>query len=101
MNNYFNHRQESEVTVTWKAFGEPTSATIWFRNDDYPPATPLGVCAMLFSQTNLYKGHLWDLLETVLPENRTHTALSVGDEVTVDGVTHRCQPVGWLEVVTA
>jgi hypothetical protein len=31
----------------------------------------------------------------MLSPDRTHTALSVGDEVTVDDVTFRCEPAGW------
>ena len=84
----------SQVTITWKAFGDATSATF-----DIPEnGDAINICNMLFRQTNLYEGHAWDILESLLPENRTHTALSVGDEITVNGITHRCESIGWAEV---
>jgi hypothetical protein len=84
----------AQVTITWKAFGDATSATF-----DIPEnGDAINICNMLFRQTNLYEGHAWDILESLLPENRTHTALSVGDEITVNGITHRCESIGWAEV---
>lgn len=43
-------------------------------------------------------GPLWDLIEPVMPEDRSHTALSIGDEVEIDGKSYRVEPVGWLEL---
>lgn len=92
----------STITVTWKAFCHPdtpnrvpTSATIEtdIQGDD------ITIAEAVFHDTNLYRGRLWDLLKPVLPENRTHTALSVGDTVTIDGVTYRCASEGWEEVI--
>jgi hypothetical protein len=83
------------ITITWKAFGNPTSATIEW---DYPDTGlhSITVCEQVYEATNLYRGALWDALEPHLPENRTHTALSVGDEVEIVGfLTHRCEPAGW------
>lgn len=82
------------ITITWKAFGEPTSATIEW---DYPDTGlhSVEVCEKAFRDTNLYNGSLWEALEPHLPEDRTHTALSVGDEIEVAGLTHRCEPAGW------
>jgi hypothetical protein len=82
------------ITLTWKAFGEPTSATIQYDSaldDD-------ALCAKAFRETNLYQGYLWDALEPHLPEARTHTALSVGDEVTIDDATFRCEGMGWSKI---
>lgn len=93
------------ITVTWKAFekslgfGEKVaSATVTIcahrdTDDD-------DICEWVFQDTNKYQGSFWDLIEPLLPENRTHTALSVGDEVTVNGRTYRCEGAGWLEVVS-
>lgn len=49
----------------------------------------------LFEATNLYAGPLWDVIEPVLPERRSHTALSVGDYVVIDGRSYRCDRFGW------
>ena len=78
------------ITITWQAFGEPTSATIDWYTDD-----PLDTCEKVFRDTNLYQGTLWNVLEPFLPYNRTHTALSVGDSVTVQGTTYLCEGSGW------
>jgi hypothetical protein len=80
-----------QVTITWKAFGEPTSAALALDTS----ASALEICDAIFHQTNVYAGPIWDELEPLLPATRTHTALSVGDEVTVDGEVIRCEPMGW------
>jgi hypothetical protein len=45
---------------------------------------------------------VWNLLQPLLPANRTHTSLSIGDEVTIakEGVaiTYRCESVGWTVI---
>jgi hypothetical protein len=89
------------IIITWKSFTEPTqsaSATISF---DYNAEvfTHRQICDIVFEQTNLYQGALWNVLEPALPANRSHTALSVGDEVTIfnhnNGFTYRCAHFGW------
>lgn len=82
------------ATITWKAFGKPTSATLAFTSD----WDDLKICDRLFHQTNVYFGALWEELEPKLSPNRTHTALSVGDEIDIDGTVYRCEPVGWTIV---
>lgn len=90
------------IKVTWKAFGDQvergrfiSTATVnitWteFRFDQH-----IQLLRMIYENTNLYQGAFWDLLEPVLPANRTHTALSVGDEVEIDGAIYRCDDIGW------
>jgi hypothetical protein len=56
------------------------------------------VAEHVFEATNLHSGPVWDRIEPNLPEERNHTALSVGDMVTVRGQTFRCEPAGWSEV---
>jgi len=89
------------IIITWNSFTKPTqsaSATISF---DYNAEvfSHNQICDIVFEQTNLYQGALWNVLEPALPDNRTHTALSVGDEVTIynhnTGFTYRCNPFGW------
>lgn len=52
------------------------------------------ICEDVFTNTNLYSGPLWDLMQP-LPLNRTHTSISVGDYVVIDGRMYRCASVGW------
>lgn len=83
------------LKITWQAFGPSHSAEL--EIDDMQ-VTPVTLCDMVFRDTNTYSGALWDLIEPKLPEGRSHTALSVGDLVTVDGVKYRCEHVGWDRV---
>ena len=53
------------------------------------------ICEALFRDTNTYEGPFWSRLEGVLPMNRTHTALSVGDRVFIDDRTYLCKSFGW------
>ena len=97
------------ITITWKAFSTEennrpiTSASV----DVYYNAEVIShtqVCDIVFEQTNLYTGSLWNKLEPVLPANRTHTALSIGDEVTITNgdtsFTYRCSAFGWKQLAT-
>lgn len=92
----------NKVTITWKAFadrpGRGADKVTSVELDTELYVTPLEFCNMVFRATNTYHGALWDLIEPKLSPNRTHTALSVGDEVTVDDVTYRCERAGWSVV---
>lgn len=59
-----------------------------------PGVDDVHVCEKVFRDTNLYEGDVWDAMQP-LPEDRTHTALSVGDYVVVDGRMYRCAAFGW------
>ena len=89
-----------QITVTWKAFTprddrEVTSVTILVASTD----TDLQLCERLFRDTNLYQGELWDAIEPGLSPKRTHTALSVGDEVSINGRRYTCADIGWEPVI--
>ncbi len=92
----------NKVKITWKAFadrpalGDDKVTSVELDTELY--VTPLEFCNMVFRATNTYNGALWDLIEPKLSPKRTHTALSVGDEVTVDDVTYRCERAGWSVV---
>ena len=79
------------VTITWAAFGRPTS-TSFEVNDE---ANDANICEAVFADTNLYQGPVWDKIKDALPEGRTHTALSVGDTVRIADVTYVCENFGW------
>lgn len=99
------------ITVTWKAFANNDPKRLQdFADSGRSPVTSRTIesqsadgvahdllCEFIFRDTNTYQGSLWTLLQP-LPEDRTHTALSVGDEVTIDGRTYRCADIGFEEV---
>jgi len=55
------------------------------------------IAELIFKDTNLYSGPFWNRMD--FPEDRHHTALSVGDSVTALGITVGCSPAGWKELV--
>jgi hypothetical protein len=76
------------IVITWCAFGHRPESDRWISSvsittNFYDSVTDEKIMDILFQETNLYKGHLWDLIEPKLCENRTHTSLSVGDEITI------------------
>lgn len=105
-----------KITIKWTAFqtvldnefaddlsrqGKVGNAEMTFV---FPTATPVAdeiVLDYLFECTNLYQGRVWtEYLEGKMPANRSHTALSVGDQVVLDGREYTCESVGWKEVKT-
>jgi hypothetical protein len=92
-----------EVRITYKAFeanldfnqAVTTVLVDWKEGAGLPPQE---VLTEVFRATNTYSGSLWELIEPRLSRLRTHTAVSVGDEVEVNGVLYRCEPVGWEKI---
>jgi hypothetical protein len=104
-----------EITVVWAMWADkPDLAATMRLNGKRPVAwtkiifdpqwlpgsgeDDMEILEALFRDTNLYTGSLWDRLEPVLPEDRTHTALSVGDFVMLDSRIYRCASLGWSRV---
>jgi len=93
------------VNVAWRAFsdrpmiGYDLDANVTFEVET--DLTDLALCEQIFKETNLYEGPIWDLMQP-LPEDRTHTALSVifdkGDLVTIDGITYEVADMGFRKV---
>jgi hypothetical protein len=81
---------------------EPASATITLDAEDTgldeTGLDDLRICELAFENTNLYSGPLWDLISPVIPQNRWHTSLSVGDFVSIDGRKYECKDIGWERV---
>ena len=93
------------ITITWKAFGDKPqynrymrsaslefnmSDAYWAENKDYTRLLDL-----FYEATNLQTGWIWTRVEEILPVDRTHTSLSVGDEIEIDGTKYLCADFGW------
>jgi hypothetical protein len=79
----------NSITVTWKSTAragvrEASEASRTIEVGSASGVNDEMLCEFFYRDTNTYSGSLWDLLQP-LPESRTHTALSVGDTVAVDG----------------
>lgn len=101
----------SQITITWKAFGNRpelnrciSSATFQLAFAD----ASLDICESIYKVTNLqddlnefgarkFELDLWKTIKSILPANRTHTSLSIGDEITIDDKTYQVSSVGFVE----
>ena len=93
----------SKVTITLKAFGDDLESgrvvsSVSFGSVVILPDDHITFCEKVFADLNLYTGWVWDIVEPLLSPNRTHTALSVGDEIEIDDKVYRCENVGFSEV---
>jgi hypothetical protein len=82
-NSMIHKNKYAELSFVWQVANAKTNKEI--LNDIY-------YC------TNTYTGIIWEMIEAVLPANRPHTALSVGDLLVIDGTTYRCEDFGWKEL---
>lgn len=70
---------------------------------DWPVEDTAGVPTILediFAATNTYGDKipdLWAAIQPLLSEHRTHTALSVGDRIAIDGTVWMCDHFGWVK----
>lgn len=96
----------SKVIITLKAFGDDLESgrvvsSVSFTNITVQADDHIAFCEKVFADLNLYTGWVWDTVEPLLSPNRTHTALSVGDEIEIDGKVYRCENLGFSEVQKA
>lgn len=62
------------------------------------PEGDIQICNAIYSNTNHYAGKFWDALQEVIPEDRPHTAISMGDKISIDGREYVCSEIGWALV---
>lgn len=94
----------SKVKISWKAFGDKpeqgkfTSSVEFETEFKIAEADVDQFLNVVYRVTNLYKGNLWDIIEPQLSPVRTHTALSVGDEVEIDGQVYIVADFGFEKI---
>jgi hypothetical protein len=95
-----------EIKITYKAFSNeknnrPVTSLSFVLPSEYETyatrITNVGLCDVIYDVTNqqITTNALWQVIEPLLPANRTHTSLSVGDEVTINNNTYLCADFGW------
>jgi len=105
-----------KVKVTWKAFGNKIEqgryvSSVEFELLDTKPSHDVLLNA-IYKATNLQDEladfgakaldiYLWKVIEPRLASDRTHTSLSVGDEIEIDGQTYVCADIGWVKAEDA
>jgi hypothetical protein len=87
------------VTITWASMRDASQTATASFPIFLGTVTDLEVCEEVYASTNTYSGSLWrNYIEPRLPADRTHTALSVGDRVTIGDRTYVCADFGFEEI---
>lgn len=105
------------IAITYKAFGERPEigrfiSTATFNIPNQLTASDYQICDAVYKASNLQDDiasfcradelvaiqQIWDALVPALPAQRTHTSLSVGDVVSIDGRSYECADIGWKAV---
>jgi len=95
----------SKVKITWKAFGDKPEIGRFISSVEFELAevvtktvTDQHICEQIYKQTNLYQGPLWETIQPKLSATRTHTSISVGDEIEIDGQVYICADFGFEKI---
>ena len=94
----------SKVKITWKAFGDKPEIGRFISSVEFETEFKIEesdadkFLEVVYHTTNTYSGNLWEIIQPLLSETRTHTALSVGDEVEIDGRAYVCKDLGFQRV---
>ena len=105
----------TKIKITWKAFGNNVERGRFISSVEVEllqvqqVSDDLRICEAISKVTNLQgeladfgaslaEINLWETIESKLSPTRTHTSLSVGDEVEIDGRAYICKDLGFQRV---
>lgn len=96
-----------KIKITWKAFGDKPE--IWrfvssvefdfngFAGQEAGTIAHENIMNAIYQDTNCYSGLFWNKIEPMLSPTRTHTALSIGDEIEIDGTAYVVADFGFVK----
>lgn len=92
-----------KVKITWKAFGDKPEqgrfiSSVEVETQFPETVTDEQICEIVYADTNLYQGYIWQLIHPLLSETRTHTSISVGDEIEINGQVYICADFGFKKI---
>lgn len=97
-----------KIKITWKAFGDKPDSDRFISSVEFLQAdvvtqllTDQQICEQIYAATNTYSGPVWDVIEPLLKDFRTHTSLSVGDEIEIGGKAYICADFGFIKAEDA
>ena len=95
-----------KVKITWKAFGDKPAqgrfvSFVEVETNFLSTVTDTEICDIVYADTNRYQGYIWNLIQDLLDSRRTHTSISVGDTVEIDGRSYTCADIGWIKTENA
>ena len=100
----------TKIKITWKAFGDNVERGRFISSVELELPKQVSddfrICEAIYKVTNLQgeladfgasltEINLWKTIESKLSPIRTHTSLSVGDEVEIDGRAYICADLGF------
>lgn len=94
----------SKVKITWKAFGDKPETGRFISSVEFETEFKIKesdvdkFLEVVYHTTNTYSGNLWEIIQPLLSETRTHTSISVGDEITIDGQVYICADFGFEKI---
>jgi hypothetical protein len=91
------------IKVTWKAFGNKPErgrfiSSVEFEVPGLNEIADVNICEAIYKDTNFYGGLWWNQIESKLSPTRTHTSLSVGDEIEINGQVYICADFGFEKI---
>jgi hypothetical protein len=96
--------QMAQVKITWKAFGDKPEIGRFISSVEFETEFKIveadvdQFLEVVYRTTNTYSGNLWQIIEPLLSETRTHTSISVGDEIEIDGQVYICADFGFEKI---
>jgi len=94
----------SKVKVTWKAFGNKPEINRYISFVEFETEFVINdenrdkFLGVIYHNTNTYSGNLWQIIEPKLSAFRTHTSISIGDEIEIDGQVYICADFGFEKI---
>lgn len=94
----------SKVKITWKAFGDKPEigrfiSSVEFETEFKVEESNVNkFLEVVYHNTNTYSGNLWQIIEPKLSATRTHTSISIGDEIEIDGQVYICADFGFEKI---
>ena len=93
-----------KIKISWKAFGDKPEIGRYASTVEIEMPEVVGkfasnkqICEQIFHQTNTYSGPIWDAIKPKMAETRTHTSISIGDEIDIDGQVYICADVEFIK----
>jgi len=105
-----------KIKINYKAFGNKIEqgryvSSVEFDLYDITDSNEV-ILNSIYKATNLqseladfgakpFEIYLWKVIEPRLASDRTHTSISVGDEIEIDGQVYVCADFGWVKAENA
>jgi len=92
-----------KIKISWKAFGDKPEIGRFVSSVEIETEFPetvahAQICEVVFADTNTYQGYIWGKIEPKMSAKRTHTSISVGDEIEIDGQVYICADLGFEKI---